>query len=76
MIDDDEPRKPITIAQAWSAPILICAACAAWALIARGIVGIYQRRRWQGCVAIACGVGLFAAGFRSGSTGSASCQSW
>jgi peptidoglycan/LPS O-acetylase OafA/YrhL len=87
-MDDALPSRPITIAQAWSAPILICllgAGFALWgfrarpeardvtaalvimivgpvtaaALIARGVVGLHQRHRWQGCVAIFLGVLLF-----------------
>jgi hypothetical protein len=81
--------KPITMAQAWSAPIVICVAgvgfaiwgfmarresydvtaaivimivapATATSLIARGLVGIYQRHLWQGCAAIFCGVALIA----------------
>ena len=40
--------------------IKIVAPVTAAALIARGIVGLYQSRRWQGCVAIAGGALLFA----------------
>ncbi|MCB1624195.1 MAG: hypothetical protein KDI32_06380 [Pseudomonadales bacterium] len=89
MPDNATSSTPVTIAQAWSAPIVMCvigAACAIWgsrvrpeasdvtaalilmivapvtatALIARGIVGLYQSHRWQGCVAIVGGVLLFA----------------
>lgn len=86
---EDSPSRPITIAQAWSAPIVVCIAgvgFAIWgfiaardgydvtaaiiimivapvtasALIMRGLVGLYQRHRWQGGIAIIVGVLLFA----------------
>ena len=41
--------------------IMIVAPVTATALVARGIVGIYQRRLWQGSAAIIGGVALFAA---------------
>jgi hypothetical protein len=89
MTHGDAPRTGITIAQAWSAPIVVCAIAtvlAIWglasrpeasgviaalvilivgpvtatALIARGIVGVHQRFRWRGAIAIVAGILLFA----------------
>jgi membrane protein YdbS with pleckstrin-like domain len=86
---EDSSSTPITVAQAWSAPIVICIAgvgFAIWGFIAardaydvtaaiiimivapvtasvlimRGLVGLYQRHRWQGAIAILAGVMMFA----------------
>jgi hypothetical protein len=83
-----ELQKPISVAQAWSAPIVMCLiglGFAIWgfrvkpeasdvtaalvimivgpataaALIARGLVGLYQKAHWRGSVAIVAGVVLF-----------------
>ena len=90
MNGDSNIGKPITMAQAWSAPIVVCiigvcfaiwgfiakrdsydvtaaivimvvAPVTATALAARGMVGIYQRHRWQGFAALVGGVALFVA---------------
>jgi hypothetical protein len=82
-------QTPLTIAQAWSAPIVMClvgVGYAIWgiwvhpdsndvtaaliamlvvpatvtALVARGMVGVYQGAVWRGSLAIVGGVLLFA----------------